>query len=155
MRQRIHSHLAVAALIVLFLISGTTAAVAFWTTAGSGAVTATVGTPAPVGVVALSGETPGTAMVPGGPAANLVLKIDNANAFAVSLAGVALAGGITAENGCSSTGVTLSAPTNLPITLAPGVSVIHLAGAASMDQTVASACQGSSFSFPLNLTVLR
>lgn len=155
MRQRIHSHLAAAALIVLFLVSGTTAAVAFWTTTGSGAVTATVGTPAPVSVVALSGETPASAMVPGGPAADLVIKIDNQNTFAVSLAGVALAGAITAGNGCSSTGVSLSAPTNLPITLPPGVSAVHLAGAATMDQTVASACQGSSFSFPLSLTVLR
>jgi len=155
MRQRIRSHLAAAALIVIFLVSGTTAAVAFWTTAGTGAVTATVGTPAPVSVVALSGETPATAMVPGGPAADLVIKIDNANTFDVNVAGVALAGAISAGNGCSPAGVSLSAPTNLPITLPPGISVVHLAGTATMDQTVASACQGSSFSFPLSLTVVR
>ena len=94
-------------------------------------------------------------MVPGGPASDLVIKIDNQNLFDVTLAGVALAGAITAGNGCSPTGVTLSTPTNLPLTLPPGINVVHLAGAATMDETSASACQGSSFSFPLTLTVLR
>lgn len=155
MRRLSHGHLLVAALLVLFLISGTTAALAFWPTTGSGSVTATVGTPAPVSFVALSGETPGGAMVPGGPASDLVIKIDNENLFDVSLAGVTLAGAITAGNGCSPIGVTLSTPTNLPLTVPPGVTVVHLMGAATMDTTAASACQGSSFSFPLNVTVLR
>lgn len=143
------------ALVSSGLLCGSGAAFAYFTTIGSAAVAASAGQLQPVVITSLAGESPSSLLVPGGPPADLMLKIDNQNAFVVSLVAVSLNGTITASNGCSPTGVTLATPANLPLTVPAGVSVAHLSGGASMDQTAASACQGASFSFPLSATVHR
>jgi len=144
-----------AGLVSISLAAGSGTAVAYWRTTGTGDVAATAGQLQPVTVVALAGETPNTRLVPGGAARDVVVKISNQNAFDVTLVAVALNGSITAGNGCTPTGVHLVTPTNLPLTLPPGTSVNHLAGAATMDDTSAAACQGASFTIPVTVTVHR
>lgn len=155
MHRRSFERLLLAGLLALFLVSGAGAALAYWSTAGSGAGSSAVGPLQPVTAVALAGESPSSLMVPGAPAADLVVKVDNQNPFDVTVVAVALNGAITAGNGCSPTGVTLATPANLPASVPPGTSVVHLAGAAAMDVTSASTCQGATFSFPVTLTVHR
>ena len=142
-------------LVALMLFSAAGAVLAYWTAVGTGTVTASAGTLQPVTVVPLVGGSPESTLVPGGPAADVVVKIDNQNPFDVILVAVGPHGTITASNGCGPTGVSLAAPTNLPMTVPPGISVSHLAGAATMDRTSASACQGASFSIPVTITVHR
>ena len=154
-RRRSPRLLVLTGLVTVMLSCGAAAALAYWAAAGTGTGTASAGTLRPVTVVPLVGGSPGSALVPGGPAADVAVEIDNQNPFAVTLVAVGLNGTITAGNGCGPTGVSLAAPTNLPMTVPPGVSVSHLAGAATMDQTSASACQGTTFSIPVTITVHR
>jgi hypothetical protein len=147
--------LALTVMAALILLSCAGAAVAYWAGAGAGTGAAGVGTLRPVILVGLAGESPSSTLVPGGPAADVVVKIDNQNAFDVTLVAVTSNGPVTAGNGCAPTGVTLATPTNLPLTLPPGISVTHLAGAAAMGPTSASACQGATFAIPVTLAVRR
>lgn len=150
-----HRRMAVAGLLSVLSICGSGTAWAYWRATGTGTVGATAGQLQAVTVVAIAGETPAARLVPGGAAADVVVKITNQNAYAVTLVAVSVNGTITAGNGCAPTGVHLGAPTNLPLTLPPGTSVSHLAGAATMDATSAAACQGTSFAIPLTITVHR
>ena len=154
-RRRNPRFLAITGLVALILFSGTSAAVAYWTRSGTGTATGSVATLEPVILVALAGESPGSSLIPEGPAADVLVKIDNRNPFEVTLVAVILNGTIVASNGCGPTGVSLATATNLPITLPPGISVSHLTGAATMDGTSASACQGATFAIPMTLIVRR
>jgi hypothetical protein len=144
-----------ASLAALALTSGI--AYAYVTGAGSGSGTAQVGTMQTVTVSALvGGDVPTSRLYPGGPTADVILRVNNPNAFTVQVFSVAANGSITADGGhasCTTTGVTFTPPVNPSITLPVGSSVVHLSGAASMSTASVSGCQGATFSIPVTLTV--
>lgn len=136
------------------------AAVARWAGSGAGTGVATTGTLQTVTVAAfVGGDSPASALLPGGPAAEVILRVTNPNATSVQVYGVAGAGAITADAGhaaCTTTGVTFTAPSS-PIT--PTVTVganstilVRLPGAATMSTASLSACQGATFHIPVALT---
>jgi hypothetical protein len=106
----------------------------------------------------VGGDTPSSRLYPGGPAADVILRVNNPNAFTVQVFSVAANGGITADvshAGCTTTGVTFTPPSNPSITVPAGSSLVHLSGAASMSTASVSGCQGATFSIPVTLTVHR
>lgn len=144
-----------AAGVVAASILGTGVASAYWGAHGSGAGTAGAGTMT-LSASALSGETANSTLYPGG-SADAILKVFNPNGYPVQVVGIAGAGTPQAGNGCAPTGVRFVAPTSFtdPQFVLPAnqSTVLHLAGAMSMDTTSASACQGQSFSLPVTVTV--
>jgi hypothetical protein len=146
----------IGAAMVGLLASG---AFAYFTASGSATASATATTMQTVTVAALAGgDTPSSALSPGGPAADVVLRVTNPNTFSVSLHDVAGAGAITADaghSGCTTTGVSFTPPADPGVTLPPGSSLVHLAGAASMSSASLSACQGATFTIPVTITVRR
>ena len=152
------------ALLIGFTVCGALltegAAVARWAAFGSGTGSATTGTMQTVTVAALvGGDDPASALVPGGPAAEVILRVTNPNAASVQVYGVAGNGAITADAGhaaCTTTGVTFTAPSSpiTPTVTVPANStvVVRLPGAASMSTASLSACQGATFHIPVTLT---
>jgi hypothetical protein len=151
------SRIVVATLAALSLTSGV--AYAYVSATGSGSGTAQVGTMQTVTVSALvGGDTPSTRLYPGGPTADVIMRLNNPNAFSVQVVGVGTNGNITADGGhpgCTTTGVTFTPPSNPNITVPAGSSLVHLAGAASMSAASVSGCQGATFSIPVTVTVHR
>lgn len=150
-------------LVVFFaLVVGATsagAAYAYVTAVGSGTGAASTGTMQTVTVTALlGGDTPSSKLYPGGPAADVVLRVNNPNSYTVQITGVAANGTITADaghSGCTTTGVTFTPPTNPTITVGSGSSLVHLSAAATMSTSSVSACQGATFSVPVTVTAHR
>jgi hypothetical protein len=136
---------------------GIHAASAYWTASGAGTGSATTGTMA-VSVSATTG-TPGTPLLPGGTG-DVSLKVNNPNGFAVTLTAVTGNGSITAAGGagsCTTTGVTFSAQTGLSQNI-PGNSTdvdVDLPGAASMNATSQTGCQGATFTIPVTIAVQK
>ena len=133
------------------------AAFAFWTTGGGGAVTATGGSLRPVTVTAVSaGDAPGSWLLPGG-SADVILRVDNQNAFAVTLTSAAFSGslGVSAGSGCTpaNAGVTFANRTGLSVSVPAGSSLVHLPNVVSMALSSANGCQGATFSMPVSITV--
>ena len=147
------------AVVLTVLLSGGVAS-AHWLASGAGSGTASTGTLQTVTVAALvGGDDPASALLPGGPAAEVILRVTNPNASAVQVYGVAANGTITADSGhsgCTTTGVTFTAPSSpiSPTVTVPANStvLVRLAGAASMSTSSLSACQGATFHIPLTLT---
>ena len=136
------------------------AAATRWTASGSGTGVAATGTLQTVTVAALvGGDSLASVLGPGGPAAEVILRVTNPNATAVQVYSVSAAGAITADAGhaaCTTTGVTFTPPAS-PIT--PTVTVppnstllVRLPGAASMSTASLSACQGATFRIPVTMT---
>jgi hypothetical protein len=146
-----------AALAAVFLSAGV--AFAYVSTAGAGSGSANAGTMQTVTVSAfVGGDAPTSLLRPGGPAADVILRVENPNPFTVHVVSVAGNGTITpdgAHSGCTTTGVTFTAPTNLSITVPSGSSLVHLTDAATMSTASLSACQGATFSIPVELTAHR
>jgi hypothetical protein len=144
-------------LLAMLLTAG--AAYAFVSSTGAGNGSATVGTMQVVTASAfVGGDTPSSALRPGGPSADVILRVNNPNSFTVQVTGVTGNGTITADGshaGCTTTGVTFTAPVNPTITLSTGSTLVHLSGAAAMSAASLSACQGATFSIPVNLVVQR
>jgi hypothetical protein len=139
---------------------GGTAAWAYWSVGGSGAGSAGTGSLQPITVTALvAGDQAGSALLPGGPAAGVVLRVHNPNPFPVRLSDVAAAGPVTtdvAHPGCTTTGVTFIPPTEPDIPVAAGTTqLVDLPAAASMATTSSSACQGARFAIPVTVTARR
>jgi hypothetical protein len=137
---------------------GAGAAYAYWRSSGAGSGTASVGNPAAVTVVAAT-ATPATKLIPGN-SADLVLRLNNPNAYPVTIIGITQSGSIdvVGGSGCSgaTSGVTVPTQTGLSLPVASGTGMdIHVPGAASMSLTSASGCQGASFHIPLTVTVRR
>ncbi|HEU4867631.1 MAG TPA: hypothetical protein VFV09_07880 [Actinomycetota bacterium] len=140
---------------------GATSGYAYWAAgSGSGSASVATATMQPVVISALSGgDGPSSTLVPGG-SADVFLRVTNPNPVAVQVFSVEPNGAIYADAafpGCTTTGVTFDPPSS-PLT--PTVSVgagssllIHLDGAASMDYTSSSGCQGARFHIPVTLTV--
>jgi hypothetical protein len=145
----------VAAAAGVVMMSG--AAYAYVASTGSGTGTASTGTMQTVTVNAfVGGDAPSTTLYPGGPAADVILRVNNPNAFSVRLYSVSGNGSITADaghSGCTTPGVTFNPPSNPNITIPVGTSLVHLSGAASMSTASLNACQGATFSIPVSITV--
>jgi len=133
-------------------------ALAYWHAGGSGSGSATAGTPQAVTVNAVAGgDAPNSALQPGG-SADVILRLSNPNAYAVTLVSVTGSTPITADpghSGCTTTGVSFSNQSGLSISVPSGSSLVHLPAAASMDTTSLSACQGATFSIPVTLGVQK
>lgn len=132
---------------------------AYWTAMGFGSSTEVTGTMQPVVVSALTGgDDPASTLIPGG-AADVVLRVTNPNPVAVQIFSVQSNGAPFAAAGfedCTTTGVTFTPPSS---PLAPTVVVdagssllLTLNGAAGMDNTSSSECQGAQFHVPVTLT---
>jgi len=148
------------AIVALLLGIGAGSAYGFLATHGSGTGLAGVGTMQTV-TMATAG-TPSTPLLPGGTG-DVVFSVTNPNSFPVSLVEVGLEANsaITPDedhSGCATTDgdptVTLSVPAaDLPVSIGPDTTVpVDLAGAASMDATATSNCQGATFDIPLTIT---
>ncbi|HEY8699375.1 MAG TPA: hypothetical protein VIM08_00205 [Arthrobacter sp.] len=147
---------------VLSLAIGAGTAYAYWATDGSGGGSAGAGDMQTVTVDALvSGDTPASTLVPGGTA-DVVLGVTNPNPYSVQVYSVTNNGTATADNAhpsCTTTGVSFTDPAS---PLSPAVSIaansstlVTLPGAASMDATSQSACQGATFHLPVTLAVRK
>lgn len=133
-------------------------AYAYWTAMGLGSSTETTGTMQPVVVSALTGgDDPASTLIPGGTA-DVVLRVTNPNPVGVQIFSVQSNGAAFAAAGfedCTTTGVTFTPPSS---PLAPTVIVdagssllLTLPGAAGMDNTSSSGCQGAQFHIPVTL----
>lgn len=147
---------------LLSLVLGVGTAYAYWSTIGVGSGSAASGTMQTVTVDAfVAGDTPATALVPGGTA-EVIVRASNPNAFAVQVYSFTSNGAATADAShplCTTTGVTFNAPA-APLT--PTVSIaanssvlITLPGAASMSTASQSACQGAVFHLPVTMAVRK
>jgi hypothetical protein len=140
------------ALVCLLLgtLSGT--AGAYWNTHGFGSASASTGTMAAVSVIAFTGgDAPSSSLLPGG-SSDVVLRINNTNSYAVTLAAISLNGPISATGGigtCSIPGVSANFPSSPSITVPAGSTLIHLSGAAAMSAGSPSGCQGATFGIPV------
>jgi hypothetical protein len=136
---------------------GVGSAFAFFTSHGSGSGAAPSGTV--VAVTTASLGTPTSPLSPGSTG-DVILKVTNSNSYAVTLTSVSGNGPITVDaghSGCATTGVTFTAQTGLSTGL-PGngaVTTVDLSGAASMDSTSSSGCQGATFTVPVTIAVKK
>ncbi len=146
-------------LVLVVMLSGS-AVSAHWLTIGSGTGSASTATLQAVTVAALvGGDDPASALLPGGPPAEVILRVTNPNTTSVQIYGVAGSGAIAADAGhvgCTTTGVTFIAPSSpiTPTVTVPANStvVVRLPGAASMSAASLSACQGATFHIPVTVT---
>ena len=151
----------VGAIVALILGLGAGAAFAFFTSHASGTGSGSTGTLQPVTVVALAGgDSPNSSLLPGGPAADVILRVSNPNSYAVTLISVAGGpGSITADAGhplCTTTGVSFSNQSALNVNLvANTTTLVHLPGAATMSTSSSNGCQGATFSIPVTITVQK
>jgi hypothetical protein len=132
---------------------------AYWTSSGSGTGSGATGTLQPVTVAAfVGGDSPSSNLYPGG-SADVILRVSNPNAYAVTLVSVSGNGTITHDGGhagCTTTGVTFTNQTGLSTTIgASGTTLVHLSTAATMAGTSSNGCQGATFSIPVSITVQK
>jgi hypothetical protein len=132
-------------------------ALAYWSATGAGSGTNTAATMT-INVTGLqAGDSNQTSLLPGG-SADVILRVNNPNAFSVQVSSIAANGTAVASNNCAPTDVTFDAPsdyTPAQFTLAPGSHLIRIAGAARMGLASSSACQGATFSLPISVTVRK
>jgi hypothetical protein len=144
---------------LLLVVIGAGAAFAYFTAAGSGSGSSSGGTLQAVTVDAfVGGDTPSPSVLTPGGTADVILRVKNTNAYAVKL--VTVTGGpaaITVSSGhagCLPSDVTFTNQTNRSDAInASGTTLVHLAGAAGMSSSAASACQGATFTIPVTITV--
>ncbi|WP_160663335.1 hypothetical protein [Pseudarthrobacter sp. ATCC 49987] len=147
--------------VALCLLAGGGTAYAYWASTGSGIGAAAAGTMQISVDASVAGDSNSTSMVPGGTA-DVILRTSNPNAFAVTLYSVAASAAATADAahaGCTTTGVSFTAPAT---PLAPAVTIpakssvfVTLPGAASMSAQSQSACQGATFKIPVKVEARR
>jgi hypothetical protein len=158
MKRAAMSVMLIAFAIVVSFEGTASRAMAFFTSTGAGTGPASVGALTPVTVAALvGGDAPTTMLLPG-TSADVILRIDNPNAFAVLLMNVTRSGAIIPDAGhpgCTTTGVTFTDQSGLNVLVPAGSSLVHLPAAAQMDSGSSSGCQGAAFSIPVTLTVRR
>ena len=147
--------IAAAGLVGLLATGG--AAYAYVAGNGSGSGSASTGTMQTVTVNAfVGGDAPTSTLYPGGPAADVILRVNNPNSFSVHLYSISGNGTITVDaghSGCTTTGVTFTPPSSPNITIPSGSSLVHVSGAASMSTASVNACQGATFTIPVTVTV--
>jgi len=156
-RHRVTRTAFVAGLSALLLMGGV--AYAYVKASGSGTGSATTATMQTVTVQALvGGDAPNSKLYPGGPAVDVILRINNPNSYSVTLYSISGTGTITPDAfhpGCTTTGVSFNPPSNPGNTLNPGTTLVHLSGAASMSTSSVNACQGATFSIPVSMVAHR
>jgi hypothetical protein len=140
----------------MVLIIGATAAFAYWRTFGSGsasAVTSALGTPT---IQALAGgDAPTTSLLPGATS-DVVLRVNNPNAYTLTITGIAQNGAITTTAGaCTTTGVSTSFPSSPSIAVPNGTHLIDVSGAAAMSTASSNGCQGAMFNVPVSVTFAK
>ncbi|MEV7132706.1 hypothetical protein AB0N24_07430 [Arthrobacter sp. NPDC093128] len=147
---------------VLTLALGTGAAYAYWASGGAGAGSAAAATMQTVTVDALvAGDSPQSSLMPGGTA-DVIVRVTNPNPYPVQVYNVSANGPAAADSthpGCTTTGVTFTG-TGSPASpetfiAANSTSLVTLSGAAAMDATSQSACQGAAFHLPVTLAVRK
>jgi hypothetical protein len=141
------------------LAVGISAGAAYGYLTSSASATGHASTGTLVAVTLSTTGTPSSSLVPGG-SADVVLGVNNPNAYDVTLVSVTGGpGSITADpghSGCTTTGVTFANQTGLHVAIAAsGLTTVHLAGAASMSAASSTGCQGAAFSIPVTITVRK
>lgn len=147
---------------VLTLGLGAGSAYAYWTSTGAGSGSAAAGTMLTVTVDAtVPVGNPASVLIPGGTA-DVVLQVTNPNPYPVQVYSVTPNGPATADAshpGCATTGVTFAgtgAPMAPPVSIAANTTeLLTLSGAAAMDQTSQSQCQGATFHLPVTMVVRK
>src|SRR4051794_18656172 len=147
----------VAVTVVVIAAATGGAAYGIVTGGGSGTGSASAGTLQTVTASAfVGGGTPHSQLFPGGPRADVMLRLNNPTSYPVQLFSGSGNGSITADashSGCTTTGVTFTPPSSPNVTIPTGSSLVHLSGAASMSTASVNACQGATFSIPVTVTV--
>jgi hypothetical protein len=136
---------------VLFHVLAGSVAVAAWT--GSGTEAGHTDTSSPPTTLDVSGST--KAHLYPGATGVILLKIDNRNPYKTMLIGIAADGAITSDKGAlcdAATGVTYTPPASLSLVLPPHTAVEFGLGSVVMTDASADACQGATFTVPLQLT---
>jgi hypothetical protein len=131
-------------------------AFAYWGSRGAGTGSAATGTMT-IQVDAIQGaDVNGASLVPGGTG-DVIVRVTNPNSFDVHVTAISGNGTPTASTGCTPTGVTFTPPTDYSapnFTLTAGAATLYrLVGAASMNLSSASNCQGATFTIPVSVTV--
>jgi hypothetical protein len=137
----------------IVVLAGAGIACAYFISSGSGTAAASTGA-LKVSIASTAG-TPRTPLLPGGPAGDVTLQVDNPNAFAVTLISVVGDGTITASTGCTDPDVTFANQTGLQVNI-PANSTnyqVDLPGAATLGASSPNDCQGATFSIPVTITV--
>jgi len=148
----------IAAVVVFVAVaSGAGMAYAYWHSIGAGSGVASTGTMQTVTIVSATvGDLHGSLLHPGADA-DVVLNVHNPNAFSVHVVSInQIVGQSISANGASGACTTLGVTYNPPLTFAdvpPNDSTIVLTGAAHMDATSDSGCQGARFDIPVTLSV--
>ncbi len=143
--------------LVLLVVIGAGAAFAYWTTHGAGTGTSSSGTLQPVTVDAfVGGDSPSPSFLLPGGSADVILRVKNTNAFAVTL--VTVNGGPAAitdnKSGCAGTDLSFASQSSRSDTIAAsGTTLVRLTGAATLSTSAANACQGATFFIPVTITV--
>lgn len=148
----------VIAVATALLVAGTATAFAYWRSNGSGTGSGTTGTMTITVTALQSGDTNGQAsLIPGGTG-DVLLRVNNPNGYSVQVSAITANGSITASNGCLTDGITFTSPASYgssQFTLAPGSNLLRLSSALAMNLSVSSACQGTTFTIPVSVTVQR
>lgn len=133
-------------------------AIAYWTSGGGGSGSGTTGQLQPVTVAAfVGGDATSSFLIPGG-SADVILRLSNPNAFAVTLVSVTGNGTIVpdgAHAACTTTGVTFTDQTAPTVNIPAGSTLVDLPAAASMSVASSNGCQGATFGIPVSVTVHR
>ena len=123
-------------------------AYAAWSQTGAGSGTAATGTIAPLGAVASLGSS----LYPGG-SASLTVTVTNPNPRPVTVTSIVLTGAVTASAGCTTSGLSVTLPGAVSVTVPAGGSApVTLTNAVSMSTSSTSDCQGATFTVPLSAT---
>lgn len=98
-----------------------------------------------------------TGVYPGGPGADITISVTNPYAnLPIALNSIAINGsiGVTGALGtCTTTGLAIAAPAQLPATVNGGATLsLTLTSVVKMGLTADSGCQGATFTIPLQVT---
>jgi hypothetical protein len=156
MKRHINRKIAVVTIVMALSVVGLVYAA--WTTNGTGSGYAKAGTAQALTTVDVSASTTAT-LYPGGPAGDVLIRVNNPNTYPVTVTGVSLNGtngDITPDaghSGCTTTGVSFTNQTGLSISVpASGQTTATLSGAVSMSNASLNACQGAVFTIPVTIS---
>lgn len=129
-------------------------AFAAWTATGSGSGYAKATSADPLTTIDVSAST--TATLYPGATGDVLIRIDNANDYPVTVTDVDGNGAITSDAGASctgSTGVTFTDQSGLTLNVgANAAATFTLSGSVAMDNSSHTTCQGAVFTIPVTLS---
>jgi hypothetical protein len=132
--------------VALLLASGI--AYAAWSQTGAGTGAAAADTTDPLGALATISST----LYPGS-SATLTVTVSNPNPRPVTVTSIDRTGPVAASAGCTTSGVTVSLPATVSVTVPAGGSApVTLTNAVAMSTSSSSDCQGATFTIPLSAT---